>query len=510
MVGMAFSFCVVEKMNIMLKLVHFRFSVAGAVLALSACGLIMNADYGEMALQRSASEAFPGGEGSVGVAPFASFELPASNLPESQRPLFHAGKALANQPWTKAPTATDSRDGLGPLYNARTCLGCHIKGGRGPLPHSSEQPIFTAVLRLSMPGEKDLEHGSRPEPVYGDQIQGQSVALSHQLRGRIIPKSPDVNPEAPPEARVYLDWHEKVFEYPDGKVQKLRYPQPRLEELGYGTLDSHALFSLRAAPAIHGMGLLESVEQSAIDALADPLDNDGNGISGRVNQVWDFERGATVPGRFGWKANRASLRITVAAAFQGDVGITNPVFPDQPCTASQQRCQRTPNGNDENGFELSEHFLALTVSFVRDIGVPISRIQTEQTMLGREKFFASGCAACHQPSFTTKALTGDRAHLSQQTIWPYTDLLLHDMGIALADGRPDYEASASEWRTPPLWGVGLSARVNGVGTLLHDGRARTIEEAILWHGGEGAHSRRGFAALSSREREALIAFVESL
>ncbi|MFT6288267.1 MAG: CxxC motif-containing protein (DUF1111 family) [Alcanivorax sp.] len=459
---------------------------------------------------RVVSESFPGGEGSVKYQPFASFELPVSNLPEAQIPFFHAGKALANQPWIKAPAATDSRDGLGPVYNARTCLGCHIKGGRGPLPHTSEQAIFTAILRLSVPGEKDPERGSRPDPVYGDQIQGQSVALSHQLRGRIPPKDPDTNPEPPPEARVYLDWSEKSFEYPDGEVRALRVPQPRIEELGYGHLNSQARFSLRAAPAIHGMGLLAVIDQKDIDSLADPHDLDDNGISGRVNQVWDFERGAAVPGRFGWKANRASLRITTAGAFQSDVGITNPVFSAQPCTASQRRCLRTPNGNDAQGFELPERLLALTVSFVESIGVPVSRDQTEQTLVGRERFFTSGCAACHQPTFTTKALAGDRAHLGNQTIWPYTDLLLHDMGAELADERPDYEASGSEWRTPPLWGVGLSARVNGVKTLLHDGRARNIEEAILWHGGEGDGARRRFAALDKRAREALISFVESL
>ncbi|MEM1111024.1 MAG: di-heme oxidoredictase family protein [Pseudomonadota bacterium] len=465
---------------------------------------------GAPAPPRLASEAFPGGEGSVKFKPFASFELPAANLPQAQRPHFHAGKALGNQPWIKAPTATDARDGLGPVYNARTCLACHVNGGRGRVPDSGEQPIFSAIVRLSVPGTYDHELGSQPEPVYGDQIQGQSVALSHQLRGRVPLKDPVTNPEAPPEARVFIDWLEKEFIYPDGEVRLLRYPSTRFEELGYGELQQQTQRSLRAAPAIHGLGLLEAVDQASVDALADPDDKDGDGISGRVNQVWDFEAAATVPGRFGWKANRANLRITTAGAFQGDVGISNPVFPEQPCSNAQRRCRRTPTGNNSEGMELPEPMLALTTNFVRNIGVPRARELTERAALGRNHFHESGCAACHNPSFRTSPQAADFAHLGDQVIWPYTDLLLHDMGHELADGRPDYTASGSEWRTPPLWGLGLSQRVNGVNTLLHDGRARTVEEAVLWHGGEAGASRDAFAALKRVDRDALVAFVESL
>lgn len=508
MAGLAFSVLSVIKMNVRSQLFHHLITVAGAALALCACATI--AEPNNAIPARSISEALPGGEGSVKSRPFASFQLPAANLPESQRPLFHAGKALANQPWIKAPTVTDARDGLGPIYNARTCLGCHINGGRGSVPQSDNEAIFTAIVRLSVPGDKDAVRGSQPDPRYGDQLQGQSVALSHQLRGKIPRKNPVTNPEPPPEARIYLDWLEKTFTYTDGESVTLRSPMLRLEELGYGPVDPSALFSLRAAPAIAGMGLLEAIDQTTINALSDPKDSDADGISGRVNQVWDFEQGATVPGRFGWKANRSNLRITTASAFHGDLGISNPIFPGQPCTALQPRCQRTTNGNDANGFELPEHLLALTVGFVRNIGVPSSRQPTAQSELGRTHFFDAGCAACHQPSYITEVRSGDLAHLGGQTIWPYTNLLLHDMGPSLADERPDYDASGSEWRTPPLWGIGLSAKVNGIATLLHDGRARNVEEAILWHGGEGAKARMAFTAMDKRDREALIAFVESL
>ena len=451
----------------------------------------------------------PGGEGSVAFTPFASSELPAANLPDTDLSMFHAGKALAHQPWVKAPTATDARDGLGPLFNARSCLGCHVNGGRGPVPQTAETPLFTAILRLSVPGQ-DKVLGSVPDPVYGDQVQVQSTALSHQLRGRIAPVLPAQDPEAPAEAWVYIDWREKAFEYPDGTQTTLRFPEPRIEELGYGPLSENLLTSLRAAPTIHGAGLLEAISQADIDALADPEDANGDGISGRSNQVWDVEQAAMVPGRFGWKANRPSLTITVAAAFQGDLGISNPLFPDQPCSPVQQRCRRTPSGNNAEGFELPADLLALTTGFVRNIGVPRARARDEVAQSGRQHFYQAGCADCHQPTFTTPVLGGERAHLGHQVIWPYTDLLLHDMGPDLADGRPDYGATGSEWRTPPLWGIGLSPEINGVQGFLHDGRARNLEEAILWHGGEAMHARMHFVALPIDQREAMIAFLETL
>ena len=459
--------------------------------------------------ERLPSEDFPGGVGSVKYKPFASFELPASNLAAALLPAFHAGKALANQPWIKAPTATDSRDGLGPLYNGRTCLGCHINGGRGLVPLADDQAIFASIVRISLPGE-DVILGAQPDPVYGDQMQVQSIALSHQLRGKVQAKTPEENPEAPPEARIYVDWHVKGMTYPDGTTIELRYPTARIEELGYGQLSSNILISLRAAPAIHGVGLLEAIDQRDVEALSDPIDRNEDGISGRVNRVWDFEQQKTVAGRFGWKANRANLPITTASAFQGDLGITNPLFPEQPCSSEQQRCLSAPSGNDRDGFELPEHLLQLTVGFIRGTGVPVSRPQNKQTTQGRALFYHSGCAQCHQPSFTTGSMGGELAHLGGQTIWPYTDLLLHDMGSDLADGRPDYEASGREWRTPPLWGIGLSSAVNGVETLLHDGRARNVEEAIVWHGGEAATARQRFVELTAHQRLALIAFVETL
>ncbi len=454
----------------------------------------------------SNTESFPGGKTSVSYLPFPSYMKPAENLPANRQANFHAGKALAHQPWIKAPTATDARDGLGPLYNARTCLSCHINGGRGLMPQDGKQLLFTNFLRLSLPG-KDPIHGVVPEPIYGDQLQAQSTALAHQLRHvQPIYQPGDVRPEG----YVHIDWQSQSFTYPDGRKVAMRQPKIRIENLGYGDLSPNTLMSLRNAPPIHGVGLIEQIPQVQIDALIDENDRDGDGISGRLNHVWDFETEQTVPGRFGLKANKASVRLQTAAALHGDMGIANPVFPTQPCTAAQKNCLKAPTGNDSDGLEINEKLMGLMVDFTRSLGVPKARnLKSDTAQLGRKLFYTTGCVKCHHPSFTT-GKAPDYPHLSNQTIWPYSDFLLHEMGPALADNRPDYEASGSEWRTPPLWGVGLSQQVNGAGNFLHDGRARSIEEAILWHGGEAEDTKQAFIALDEAYRNALLTFVKSL
>ena len=489
-----------------------RLSIAAMVTVLTLSQISCNGDIEKVTQVplMNPAELKPAGDATVSYKPFPSFMLPVANMPEGARPAFHAGKALARQPWIKAPTATDARDGLGPLYNARTCLSCHIKGGRGSLPVNGDASLFAAFVRVSIPGE-DKINGVVPEPTYGTQIQAQSVSLSHQLRSVIKQKDPADDKEAPPEAQVYLQWDTSEFTYPDGLVRELRRPTLRFENLGYGALHPEALFSLRAAPAIHGVGLLEKVAQRDINERADPSDEDGDGVSGRVNRVWDFEQNKTVPGRFGWKANRASVKITTASAFNGDVGITNPLFPQQPCSELQPRCMKTPTGNGSEGVELPAHLLQLVVDFTRNLGVPKRRGTLGSTEKGRTLFYQGGCSSCHTPSYvTSSAGSGANQHLANQLIWPYTDLLLHDMGEDLADHRPDYEASGAEWRTPPLWGLGLSAKVNGSSFLLHDGRARNIEEAILWHGGEALSAKEWFIRLTQPRREALLGYIESL
>lgn len=459
----------------------------------------------------SKAEQYPAGSGSVSTKPFPRFDLPLTNLPRSERPGFHAGKALAHQPWITAPTITHARDGLGPLFNARTCLSCHVKGGKGLIPQDDKTPLSNALVRLSIPGQhqqRGMQKGVNIEPVYGDQFQSQSISLAHLLRNTrsLKEQSHDVKPEA----SLYLRWSSHTFTYPDQSKIELRSPTLDIRQLNYGALHKDTRFSLRSAPAIHGMGLLEAIDQQHINELQDPEDSNNDGISGRVNMVWDPTTKTTQPGRFGLKANQPNLHTTVAAAFANDIGITNPLFPNQPCTKLQLTCLQKTNGNDADGFELPQHLLDLTVNFSRNLGVPKrSKTSDLSTQKGRTLFYQAGCSSCHNPSFVTQKEAA-LPHLSNQTIWPYTDLLLHDMGEGLADDRPDFNATGSEWRTAPLWGAGLHKAVNGNSQFLHDGRARSIEEAILWHGGEAEKAKHAFVSMDSTERLELLQFVKSL
>lgn len=459
----------------------------------------------------SKAERYPAGSGSVSTKPFPRFDLPLTNLPRSERPNFHAGKALAHQLWITAPTITSARDGLGPLFNARTCLSCHVKGGKGLIPRDNKTPLSSALVRLSIPGQHP-QKGVQIEPIYGDQFQNQSISLAHLLRNTRTVKElgKEQSYDVKPEVSLYLHWSSHTFTYPDQRKIELHSPTLDIRQLNYGALHKDTQFSLRSAPAIHGMGLLEAIDQQDINALQDPEDNNNDGISGRVNMVWDPVTKTTQPGRFSLKANQPNLYTTVAAAFANDMGITNPLFPNQPCTKSQVTCLQKTNGNDADGVELPQHLLDLTVNFSRNLAVPKrSKTSDLNTQKGRTLFYQTGCSSCHNPRFVTKK-EASLPHLSNQTIWPYTDLLLHDMGEGLADGRPDFTATGSEWRTAPLWGAGLHEAVNGTSQFLHDGRARSIEEAILWHGGEAEKAKQAFVFMDNTERLELLQFVKSL
>ena len=486
---------------------------------LVACDAQQGNPRGLAAPQINAAENNPGGESSVSYKPFASFQLPAANIANGLRPDFHAGKALANQPWVKAPTITFARDGLGPIYNARTCLTCHIKGGKGFIPADNKTPLTSTLVRLSILPEfstldaiektKKLKvSGNIPHSVYGDQIQSQSISLAHQLRHSQKPGV--LKHDVAPEAYIHINWQEKVFTYPDQSQVSLRYPDLDFKYLGYGDINDGAVFSIRVAPMIHGMGLISLISDEDILALSDDNDSNQDGISGRPNQVWNVETKRTELGRFGLKANKPTLEMIVAGAFTNDLGITNSLEPHQPCTKLQPTCLNMPDGNDEEGVELPDHLLTLVVNFNRNLA-PVKRREPNNpaVLTGRDLFYQSGCHQCHNPSFTTQK-SSEFPHLSQQIIWPYSDFLLHDMGPELADNRPDFLATGNEWRTPPLWGIGLLAQVNGMSTLLHDGRARTVEEAILWHGGEAELAKNRFIQLNKQDRERLLKFVNSL
>jgi CxxC motif-containing protein (DUF1111 family) len=263
-----------------------------------------------------------------------------------------------------------------------------------------------------------------------------------------------------------------------------------------------------------GLGLIEAVPEAQIRANTDADDKNGDGISGRANEVWSQEAERPMIGRFGWKAGVPSIREQSAGAFSGDMGLSTPIVtePSGDCTQAQAFCRNAPNGNTERdgGFEVGPILFDLVTFYAQNLAVPPRRNMDDANVTkGKAIFHELGCASCHTPSFTTGKVDG-QPHLSNQRIWPYTDMLLHDMGDGLADNRPEGMATGQEWRTPPLWGIGLTETVSGHTYFLHDGRARNLEEAILWHGGEAQAARDGYAALSKADRDALISFVESL
>jgi CxxC motif-containing protein (DUF1111 family) len=317
----------------------------------------------------------------------------------------------------------------------------------------------------------------------------------------------------PAEGKMRIAYQESDVTLTGGEVVRLRKPSYSIAELGYGPLSPDVQLSPRVAPPMIGLGLLEAVPAEAILARADPDDEDGDGISGRANWVREDDQPALL-GRFGWKAGNGVIAQQAAEAFAGDMGISNPLVKKASgdCTDLQAICMNAPNGNTPpaTGNEVNKELFDLVVFYSQNLAVPARRkAHAPQVLRGKALFAQTGCAACHRPSFTTGEAPGN-AHLSHQTVWPYSDLLLHDMGEGLADNRPEREANGQEWRTAPLWGVGLTQTVNGHTLLLHDGRARSVAEAILWHGGEAQHARYAFAALPKSDRDALIAFVNSL
>lgn len=419
-----------------------------------------------------------------------SYSHPTAGLDLDEERAFFRGKAVFRDNWVEAPSSTRSRDGLGPVFNARSCVACHERDGRGRPPVQDGEPLVSMLFRLSIPGE--AEHGGPvPEPTYGGQLQ------------------PFALPDIESDGSVHIEYEEMPGSYGDGTPYSLRRPVYTFTDLPYGPMHAQVLFSPRVAPAMIGLGLLEAVPEADIVALADEDDADGDGISGRPNYVWDVEHQAVTLGRFGWKANQPDLLQQTAGAFNGDIGITSRLFPADDCTAAQASCIESASGGAP---ELLDAFLDDVTFYARTLAVPGRRAWDDPAVLaGKQRFADIGCAACHTPTLRTGA--PGKLHiaaLGDQTIHPYTDLLLHDMGEALADDRPDFLASGREWRTPPLWGIGLLATVNDHTLLLHDGRARDLAEAILWHGGEAEAARERFRTLPADERARIIAFLESL
>jgi CxxC motif-containing protein (DUF1111 family) len=431
-----------------------------------------------------------------------AFSQPSANLSFEQLSDFLVGDGLFRRAWVAAPASTRAADGLGPVYNARACQSCHLKDGRGHPPSGPDDSAVSMFLRLSVPPTSDEERAAIasgqaaviPEPTYGGQLQDLAI------------------PGHAPEGHMVIHYAEEPVTLAGGEVVSLRRPRYSVSDLGFGAMRADVMMSPRVAPAMIGLGLLEAIDAADIVAGADPDDADGDGISGRPNQAWSGARGKVMLGRFGWKAGQAGLAEQNSGAMAGDIGVSNPLNPVAwgDCTPAQGACRAGPHGDGGDDLEAPDEMMSLILFYARNLAVPARRDVGDGTVLrGKNMFYEAGCTGCHKPKFAT---SGDAAvvALGGQLIWPYSDLLLHDMGDGLADNRPEGLASGREWRTAPLWGIGLTESVSGHTFFLHDGRARNLSEAILWHGGEAEAARNRFVDMAKPDRDAMLAFLGSL
>ncbi len=368
------------------------------------------------------------------------------------------GKAVFNRVWQAPGTGNPQSGGLGPLYNAASCADCHFRDGRGGREHAPPPLIY----RLS---------GHSSESSLGPQLQ------DHHVNGI-------------GEGRVTVQRQPVAGRFADGSPFELSQPRYTLQ-LSPPQPGPAPTPGPRLPPTLVGLGLLEAVPAASIVAWADPEDRDGDGISGRAH--WVGPRGEERLGRFGWQATHPSLEAQITNALYQDMGIIAPRFADARTEA-----------------EIAEQPLRQLVAYVRLLAPPPVRDAAPGFAAGEQLFQRIGCADCHRPELRTGtaqlAETADQTALAAQTIRPYTDLLLHDLGPALADQGDN----TSEWRTAPLWGLGLLPAVNGHLRLLHDGRAQSFAEAILWHGGEATASREAFRQLSADERRVLLTFLRGI
>lgn len=463
-----------------------------SLLALSLCGLLpVSADDGADALSAGI---FTSQDQSN-----AAYTITTGALGEEQLGWVSAGRRMFNEPWV-LPTEYTGVWGLGPTFNENGCAQCHPSNGRARAPESGGEVAKGLLLRLSVPGV-NTEGGPNPHPIYGDQFQNRGVKNLVPAEGRAV-----VNYEM---QRVALD---------DGEVIELRRPIFHFSEFGFGPLGDDTMMSPRIAPSLIGLGLLEAVPEEDIVALAQR--GSAQGMKGVPNYVWDIETQSARLGRFGWKANQPTLRQQTAAAFHGDIGATSSLFPAENCPEAQVACRNGPTATgcgggrgkceEKNYWEVLPSRLRNVTLYLQALAVPARRqVKDPNVIRGESLFTQARCDACHVRELKTASQAAIPSAVNQP-IRPYTDLLLHDMGEALADNRPDFKANGRQWRTAPLWGLGLQPVVNGHIDLLHDGRARNFLEAILWHGGEAAPAREAFMRMSKADRQALISFLSSL
>jgi len=429
-----------------------------------------------------------------------AFEQEAPNLSWGLSAAFDRGDGIFERPYAPAQRLGFSydADGLGPIFNNVSCESCHVGDGRAKPPEGPNEMLNGGFIRVSVPGLGP----------YGEPLSPKGYG--HQIGDRAIEG-------VKPEAKARISWVESLGKFPDGTQYSLRRPEFLLTELAYGDMPTDAVFELRMAPPVHGLGLLEAIPEETLLAWADADDVDGDGISGRPNYVWDLERGGKILGRFSWKANAFDIRQQSAAAAYNDMGVNNELFlyryDDQSTThKARQNCEPEQAdclaAVDSLDYELSPGQLRDVTTYLQLLGVVYRRNMDDPLVQkGEQLFHQSGCESCHK----SQVMTGEHeiSRLENQLIRPYTDLLLHDMGIGLS-GRRDFEATQQEWRTSPLWGIGVTEVVNGHTNFLHDGRARNVEEAILWHGGEAEAAKKKYMHLTKADRQLVIGFINNL
>lgn len=459
-----------------------------------------------------------GGDTGISISSAESYSKPSSNLTASRKGHFFIGNAFFRQPWVIAPASTDSRDGLGALFNVAACQSCHVKDGRGHAPMTSDDDADSLLIRLAMPATTDEQRQQLQNsliekvvhPMYGGQLQDRGIQ------------------GVPAEARIAVQWTDKPVTFADGHIEKLRAPTFNLTKPGYGAFDDDLMVSPRVALPMIGLGLLEQIPDEAIKKQAVDNKNRTNGdISGKFNWVMDPQTGKAALGRFGWKAGQTKLITQNQSAFNEDMGLTSNIRPHESCMPTQTACMNATTGADEQGngkspVEVNDEVAKFVEFYTRNLAVPHRRNADDKLVLaGKKRFYDMGCQSCHTPRYQLPKTDDDHLEQHGQVIYPYTDLLLHDMGDDLADRtiagklpakdiQVEFLANSYEWRTPALWGVGLAQTVDPQATFLHDGRARTLMEAVLWHGGEAQKQQQKVLKLDKQGRTELNAFLQSL
>ncbi|MGP9688342.1 di-heme oxidoreductase family protein [Psychrobacter sp. AOP22-C1-C5] len=458
-----------------------------------------------------------GGDTGLSISSAESYSKPSSNLPASRKGSFFIGNAFFRQPWVVAPASTDSRDGLGALFNVAACQSCHIKDGRGHALLNAEDDADSLLIRLAMPATTDEQRQQLQNsliekvahPMYGGQLQDRGIQ------------------GVPAEARIAVQWRDKPVTFADGHIETLRAPTFNLTKPGYGPFDEALMVSPRVALPMIGLGLLEQIPDEAIKKQAIKTNGDNGDISGKFNWVMDPQTGKHALGRFGWKAGQTKLITQNQSAFNEDMGLTSNIRPHESCMPTQTACMNATTGADEQGngkppVEVNDEVAKFVDFYTRNLAVPHRRNADDKLVLaGKKRFYDMGCQNCHTPRYELPKTDDDHLEQHGQVIYPYTDLLLHDMGDDLADRtiagklpskdfQVEFLANSYEWRTPALWGIGLAQTVDPQATFLHDGRARTLMEAVLWHGGEAEKQQKRVLELDKQGRAELNAFLKSL